>query len=76
MAPGGGNLKGLAGIMLSDDVGQVWQLGIPRRGRGGIVCGGLGDLLQCGDHGSAQAPSITLDELADVPDGGLSLIHI
>ena len=70
MAPGGGNLKGLAGIMLSDDVGQVRQLGIPRRGCGGIVCGGLGDLLQCGDHGSAQASSVALDELADVPDGG------
>ena len=70
MSPGGGDLEGLAGLGLPDDVGQVRLLGILRRGRGGIVCGGLGDLLQRGGHGRAQAPSITLDELTDVPDGG------
>ena len=70
MSPGGGDLEGLAGLGLPDDVGQVRQLGIPRRGRGGIVCGGLGNLLQRGGHGCAQAPSVALDELADVPDDG------
>ena len=70
MAPGGGDLEGLAGLALSDDVSQVRWLGVVGRGRGGFVCGGLGDLLQRGGHGRTQVPSVALDELADVPDGG------
>ena len=68
MSPGRGDLEGLSGLGLPDDVGQVRRFAVLNAGWGGVV--GLGDLLHRSGNGGAQAPSVAVHELADMADGG------